>query len=100
MRGFGRSWFFSMAGARMMTWKIGRLVCGLLVCVGMTLATQTARGADEPKTDPIGAYQTTPTALSVPGYTTPDPEKATTKEVAIAVDKVAQSASRSYFSAN
>ena len=45
-------------------------------------------------------YQTTPTALSVPGYTTPDPEKATTKDLAIAIDKVAQSTSRNYFASN
>src|SRR5205085_10310437 len=43
---------------------------------------------------------TTPTALSVPGYTAPNPDKATNKELAVAVDKVAQSASRSYFSTN
>jgi len=53
-----------------------------------------------PAPDPIGAYQTTPTAASVPNYTKPDPDKATTKELATAVDAVAQSASRSYFSIN
>src|SRR6185369_13357636 len=56
--------------------------------------------ADEPANDPTGASQMTPTALSVPNYTKPDPEKATTKELATAVDAVAQSASRSYFSIN
>src|SRR6266568_3965300 len=56
--------------------------------------------ADEPTPDTTGAYQTTPTSASVPGYTKPDPEKATTKELAAAIDAVAQSSSRSYFSIN
>src|SRR5678815_4770947 len=55
---------------------------------------------DEPVPDKVGAYQSTPTSMSVPNYTKPDPEKATTKELAVAVDAVAQSASRGYFSAN
>src|SRR3954468_24062416 len=56
--------------------------------------------ADEPAPDKTGAYQMAPTAASVPGYTKPDPEKATTKELATAVDAVAQSSSRNYFSVN
>src|SRR3954471_10464925 len=56
--------------------------------------------ADEPTPDPTGAYQTTPTAASIAGYTKPDPEKATAKELATAVDAVAQSSSRNYFSVN
>src|SRR3954468_6368019 len=56
--------------------------------------------ADDPAPDKTGAYQTTPTAGSVPGYTKPDPEKATTKELATAVDAVAQSSSRNFFSLN
>jgi Amt family ammonium transporter len=56
--------------------------------------------ADEPAPDKTGAFQLTPTAASVPGYTKPDPEKATTKELATAVDAVAQSSSRNYFSVN
>jgi Amt family ammonium transporter len=62
-------------------------------------AAEPAR-ADEPAADPIGAYQTTPTPASIPGYTKPDPEKATSKELATAIDAVAQSSSRSYFSIN
>jgi len=57
-------------------------------------------GADEPAPDKTGAFQLAPTAASVPGYTKPDPEKATTKELATAVDAVAQSSSRNYFSVN
>ncbi|HVU00550.1 MAG TPA: ammonium transporter [Polyangiaceae bacterium] len=56
--------------------------------------------ADAPAPDPVGAYQMAPTAASVPGYTKLDPDKATTKELAAAVDAVAQSTSRSYFSLN
>ena len=56
--------------------------------------------ADEPAPDKIGSYQTTPTAASVPGYTKVAPDKATPKDLAVAVDAVAQSASRSYFSIN
>jgi Amt family ammonium transporter len=56
--------------------------------------------ADEPAPDKTGAFQSTPTAYSVPGYTKPDPEKATTKELATAVDAVAQSASHGIFSSN
>src|SRR6185369_14037096 len=63
-------------------------------------ATAPAAAAAPASPDPIGAYQTTPTAMSVPGYTKPDPDKATTKDLAAAVDAVAQSASRSYFSIN
>ncbi len=58
-----------------------------------------ARG-DEPKPDPTGAYQTTPTPQSVPGFKALDPEKATTKDVAESTNAVAQSASRSYYSIN
>lgn len=70
-------------------------IVGLLAVV----STSTAY-AEEPKGDPTGAFQTTPTAYSVPGYTKLDPEKATTKDIATAVDAVAQSASHSLFSVN
>src|SRR4051794_22273507 len=64
------------------------------------LGTAAPVWADDPAPDKIGAFQTTPTAASVPGYTKPDPEKATAKELAVAVDAVAQSTSRSFFSIN
>src|SRR5678815_5188308 len=75
-----------------------QLAIGVL-CSLFTVAALPAL-ADEPVPDKTGAFQTTPTSLSVPGYTKPDPEKATTKDLAGAVDAVAQSASRSYFSVN
>ena len=56
--------------------------------------------ADDPVPDKTGAFQTTPTAYSVPGYTKPDPAKATTKDLAVAVDAVAQSASHGIYSVN
>jgi Amt family ammonium transporter len=71
------------------------LAAGLL-----TLCPVFEARADEPVPDRTGAFQTTPTAYSVPGYTKPDPAKATNKELAIAVDAVAQSASHGIFSSN
>jgi Amt family ammonium transporter len=56
--------------------------------------------ADDPVPDRTGAFQTTPNAYSVPGYTKPDPAKATTKDLATAVDAVAQSASHGIFASN
>ncbi|MES1207438.1 MAG: ammonium transporter, partial [Pseudomonadota bacterium] len=56
--------------------------------------------ADDPVPDKTGAFQTTPNAYSVPGYVKPDPAKATTKDLAIAVDAAAQSASHALFSVN
>jgi ammonium transporter, Amt family len=73
-----------------------------LVALGAALvAISPARAfADDPVPDKTGAFQNTPTAYSVPGYTKPDPEKATPKELAVAVDAVAQAASHSLFSVN
>jgi Amt family ammonium transporter len=71
------------------------LAAGLL-----TLCPVFEARADEPVPDRTGAFQTTPTAYSVPGYTKPDPAKATTKDLAVAVDAVAQSASHGIFSSN
>jgi Amt family ammonium transporter len=56
--------------------------------------------ADDPVPDKTGAFQTTPTAYSVPGYTKPDPAKATPKDLAVAVDAVAQAASHGIYSSN
>jgi ammonium transporter, Amt family len=71
----------------------------LALCLfGVTAAG--ARADDDPAPDRTGAYQSTPTAFSVPGYTKPDPTKATTKDLAVAVDAVAQSASHGIYSIN
>ncbi|HEX7670413.1 MAG TPA: hypothetical protein VF395_12545, partial [Polyangiaceae bacterium] len=69
-----------------------------IALLGTCFSTQAF--ADEPTPDPVGAGQMTPTPASVPGYTKLDPEKATTKDLAAAVDTVAQSSSRNYFSLN
>jgi ammonium transporter, Amt family len=72
---------------------------GVLAMALFDLYASEAR-ADDPVPDKTGAFQTTPTAYSVPGYTKPDPAKATTKDLAIAVDAVAQSASHGLYSSN
>jgi len=74
------------------------LAAGILAVLLATAAAPAM--ADDPVPDKTGAFQTTPTAYSVPGYTKPDPAKATTKDLAVAVDAVAQSASHGLFSAN
>ena len=78
-----------------------RILCGLavLALAGTALSSRYAV-ADEPVPDKIGAFQLTPNAISVPGYTKPDPEKATVKDLSVAVDAVAQSTSRSFYSIN
>jgi len=75
---------------------------GVAIVFAMALATLsgTPSRADEPVPDRTGAFQSVPNATSVPGYTKLDPEKATTKDLAVAVDAVAQSASHGIFSIN
>jgi Amt family ammonium transporter len=68
-----------------------------------TLAAGERVLADDPAPDRTGAFMTMPTTApsgSVPGYVKPDPEKATIKEVAVALDTVAQSTSRNYYAVN
>jgi len=74
------------------------LAAGVLAALLAVSATPAM--ADDPVPDKTGAFQTTPTAYSVPGYTKPDPAKATTKDLAVAVDAVAQSASHGLFAGN
>jgi Amt family ammonium transporter len=76
------------------------LACLVLLTgmVGVCFATRAY--ADDPVPDKTGAFQNTPTTYSVPGYTKPDPDKATTKDLATAVDAVAQSASHGIYSVN
>jgi hypothetical protein len=45
----------------------------LAALIGVTTTGARSARADEPAPDPIGAYQMTPTPMSVPGYTKPDP---------------------------
>jgi Amt family ammonium transporter len=69
------------------------------VLVGMGVNATKAM-ADDPVPDKKGDFQRVPTAYSVPGYTKPDPAKATTKDLAVAIDSVAQAASWGVFSSN
>jgi Amt family ammonium transporter len=70
------------------------------LAAGLLSLSATMAKADDPAPDRIGGFQTTPTAASIPGYVKPDPAKATIKDLSAAVDAVAQSSSRSYFSIN
>src|SRR6478672_9718048 len=63
-------------------------------------ASAAAAPAGPPQPDKTGAFQSSPTAYSVPGYTKPDPEKATSKDLAVAVDAVAQASSHSIYAGN
>jgi hypothetical protein len=74
------------------------LAAGILAAL-LAIAAAPAM-ADDPVPDRTGAFQTTPSAYTVPGYTKPDPAKATPKDLAVAVDAVAQSASRSTYAGN
>jgi Amt family ammonium transporter len=65
-----------------------------------SVAAPAAAPAADPVPDLTGSFQTSPTAYSVPGYTKPDPDKATTKDLAVALDAVAQSSSHAIFSVN
>jgi Amt family ammonium transporter len=72
-----------------------------LLVLGLALSgASRAAFADDPVPDKTGAFQTTPTPFSVAGYSKPDPDKATTKDLAVAVDAVAQSASHGIYSIN
>ncbi|HEX3697020.1 MAG TPA: ammonium transporter [Polyangia bacterium] len=80
--------------------KQRRWLAAMVLTVTLVGASATQAFADDPVPDKTGGFQTTPTAFSVPGYTKPVPEKATTKDLAVAVDAVAQSASHSIYSIN
>jgi Amt family ammonium transporter len=79
-----------------------QFVAFLVLLVGLIgLCASTRAYADGPPVpDKTGAFQSTPTSYSVPGYTKPDPDKATTKDLAVAVDAAAQAASHSIYSVN
>jgi len=78
----------------------GRWLGAIVLAALLVGIPATQSWADEPVPDKTGAFQTTPTAYSVPGYTKPDPAKATTKDLAVAVDATAQAASHALFSVN
>src|SRR3954464_339558 len=76
-------------------WLAVATLAVMLVGMGASAAR-----ADDPVPDKTGAFQTTPTSYSVGGYTKPAADKATTKDVAVAVDAVAQAASHGIFAVN
>jgi Amt family ammonium transporter len=80
--------------------RLNRWIALVALGAALVAVTPTRAFADDPVPDKIGAFQTTPTAYSVAGYTKPDPEKATTKDLAVAVDAVAQAASHGIYSVN
>ena len=69
-------------------------------CVAALLAWAPRAYAADAEPDKTGAFQSTPTPASVPGYTKLDPKKMTPEDVASGIDAVAQSSSRNYFSLN
>jgi len=69
-------------------------------CVAALLAWAPRADAADAEPDKTGAYQSTPTPASVPGYAKLDPKKMTPEDVASGIDAVAQSSSRNYFSLN
>jgi Amt family ammonium transporter len=79
---------------------IGRWLALIALAAALAAVAPASAFAEEPQPDKTGAFQTTPTAYSVPGYTKLDPAKATPKDVSAAVDAVAQSASHAMFSVN
>lgn len=72
----------------------------LLVCALAVVVTSVAPARADVPPDRTGAFQTTPTPASVPGYTKLDPKTMTPEQVATAVDSVAQSSSHTFFGAN
>ena len=82
-------WFF---------WK-WRHALALGLCCLLELVSAPARAADA-QPDKTGAFQSKPTAASVPGYTKLDPKKMTPEQVAAGIDAVAQSSSHNFFGIN
>jgi Amt family ammonium transporter len=80
--------------------RLGRWLALVALGAALVAVVPNSAFADEPVPDKTGAFQTTPTAYTVPGYTKLDPAKATPQDVSAAVDAVAQSASHALFSVN
>jgi ammonium transporter, Amt family len=92
----GKSMYRQVSNHRQYRW-----LAAVALAVAMLSGPLVPRAmADDPVPDKTGAFQNTPTAYSVPGYVKVAPEKATTKDLAVAVDAVAQAASHGLFSVN
>lgn len=89
------------AGSRVVA-QVRRLqrVVVVLSCWAATLSVVLPAHAADAVPDKTGAFQTTPTAASVPGYAKLDPKKMTADEVAGGLEAVAQSSSHNYFALN
>ncbi|HET7545279.1 MAG TPA: ammonium transporter [Polyangiaceae bacterium] len=69
-------------------------------CLSVLLAWVPFAHAADASPDKTGAFQSTPTPASVPGYTKLDPAHMTPEQVASGIDAVAQSSSHNFFSIN
>jgi ammonium transporter, Amt family len=79
-------------------WKWRHALAVSLCCL-LSLLAPPARAVDV-KPDETGAFQTTPTPASVPGYTKLDPKTMTPEQVAAGIHAVAESSSHNYFGIN
>jgi ammonium transporter, Amt family len=76
--------------------RLALIACCLM---GLLARVPGALAADaEP--DKTGAFQTTPTPVSVPGYTKLDPKTMTPEQVAAGIDAVAKSSAHNFFGIN
>ena len=71
-----------------------------LCCLAALLAWAPPARAADVEPDKTGAFQTTPTPASVPGYTKLDPKTMTPEQVAAGLDAVARSSSHNFFGIN
>ncbi|HKO47226.1 MAG TPA: ammonium transporter [Polyangiaceae bacterium] len=69
-------------------------------CLAGLLAWAPPALAADAEPDKTGAFQTTPTAVSVPGYTKLDPQTMTPEQVAAGIDAVAKSSSHNFYGIN
>src|SRR5436190_19494808 len=74
-------------------------LAGVCCLVALLAWVPPARAADA-QPDKTGAFQSTPTPVSVPGYAKLDPQKMTPEQVASGIDAVASSSSRNFYSIN
>jgi Amt family ammonium transporter len=71
-----------------------------ICCFLGLLSWAPSASAAEVEPDKTGAFQSTPTSASVPGYTKLDPKTMSPEQVASGIDAVAKSSSRNFFGLN
>ncbi len=69
-------------------------------CLAWLLIGSAPAHAADAQPDKTGAFQSTPTPASVPGYTKLDPKTMTPEQVAAGIHAVAQSSSHNFFGIN